>query len=736
MKQILFQLKNKNLLNVDEIEILMENFGKHRNLITNWAKKNLGQQVPKKYSPEIRQFALSLHFFSSKAYEYVRKEFNTILPHSRTLCKWYSHVNASPGFTEEALKTLTIKTKNSKHPIYCALLMDEMAIRQHLEYDGETYHGRVDLGNGLSSDSLEVAKECFVFMLVGVNEHWKLPIGYFLVSKLNSSQKVELVCHALDLIHDTGVRVISLTFDGCSSNCTMAQALGINYNMDNLITTYVFQKNNIDIPVEIILDPAHMIKLVRNAFAEKQQFLDYDDNIIDFNFIKELFLLQENECCHLANKIRKQHIFFFKNKMKVKLATQLLSQSVADALKFCQYNLNLNQFSKSDGTVKFIELFNNAFDICNSRSLKCIGNKKALCKDNFKEISDFTSKFTKYVQGLKVKENMKFIPVLESKRKTGFIGFILCLHSLLKLYSRLVEPGYLNHIPVYRLSQDHIELFFGSVRAMGGHNNNPTARQFRSAYKKLVIRQNNIGHFNTGNCIPLDHIDILHYSSSDPIKVINNSSNNNYDNIVDSEENSIIHNNFVSDHDYITCQNNYIYSDFSKEVIIYIAGFVAHKLTSVLRCEPCLIALCAVNKEDFLNSLITLKQKGGNKGGLSYPSADVISICFHTEKILKSYDYQNKAINKLFIQSKVLTHFINNSRIFESLKYHSSESNSPLSDHVVLLIKSITLTYVNLKIKFSLKSHNETPSLRMWYNKLTLFKGHIHIKSGALKCWF
>jgi len=67
-----------------------------------------------------------------------------------------------------------------------------------------------------------------------------------LISKLNSSQKVELVRHALDLIHVTDVRVISLTFDGCSSNCTMVQALGCNYNVDNLITTYIFQKNNID----------------------------------------------------------------------------------------------------------------------------------------------------------------------------------------------------------------------------------------------------------------------------------------------------------------------------------------------------------------------------------------------------------------------------------------------------------------------------------------------------------
>jgi len=45
MNKILLQLKNKNLLNIDEIVMLTENFGKHRNLFTNWAKKNLGQQI-------------------------------------------------------------------------------------------------------------------------------------------------------------------------------------------------------------------------------------------------------------------------------------------------------------------------------------------------------------------------------------------------------------------------------------------------------------------------------------------------------------------------------------------------------------------------------------------------------------------------------------------------------------------------------------------------------------------
>jgi len=96
-----------------------------------------------------------------------------------------------------------------------------------------------------------------------------------------------------------------------------------------------------------LFDPAHMEILVRNAFGEKK-FLDFDGKEIHFEYIKLLCCLQEKEGCHLANKLRKQHIFYFKQKMKVKLATQLLSQSVADALTFCKTSLKLNEFCNAD----------------------------------------------------------------------------------------------------------------------------------------------------------------------------------------------------------------------------------------------------------------------------------------------------------------------------------------------------------------------------------------------------
>eukprot|EP00102_Acyrthosiphon_pisum_P024286 XP_016661496.1 PREDICTED: uncharacterized protein LOC107884274 [Acyrthosiphon pisum] len=602
MKTIIQDLKKQNLIDEDTSVTLFESFGKHKELITNWSKKNTGKKISKKYSPTVRQFALSLHFFSAKAYDYMAA-------------------------------------------LYAALcIMHYAAIRQHLEYDGNKYYGRVDMGIGINNDSLEVAKECLVFLVVSVNESWKLPIAYFLARSLNSSQKSELIHHALHVLESTGVKIISLTFDGCSSNINTAQILGCTYNVETLNTSFTSGcENNPNIVT--LLDPAHMVKLVRNAFGEKKVFLDFEGKEINVEYIKLLCCLQEKEGCHLANKLRKQHIFYFKQKMKVKLATQLLSQSVADALKFCKNSLNLNEFCNADATIQFIELFNIAFDILNSRSINCIGYNKALCKENIESVILFTKKIKTYIKGLKVEDKPGiFVPVLHSSRKTG-------------------------------------------------------------------------------NCIPLEDIGILHYSSSDPVNVLNNNTPGfNYDAII-QEENLKSINSFILDHDYIGCHSNYSFSNFSKEVIIYISGFVVHKLTNVLKCDTNKDALCATDKECFLNSLITLKNKKGDNGGLIYPSNDVIDICSKTEKTLKQFNYTDKAVNKLKIQSEVLGHFLFNSNVFKQLKTHSSETRNPLTDHITLLIKSITSTYINLKINYNLKSHNETPSIRMWYNKLTIFKG-------------
>lgn len=89
---------------------------------------------------------LCLQFYSAKAYRYVRRTFAFALPHPSVIRKWYSTINGEPGFTDEAFKTL--KNKSEKENIVCALMVDEIAIKRHIEWDGKKFRGYVDLGTG------------------------------------------------------------------------------------------------------------------------------------------------------------------------------------------------------------------------------------------------------------------------------------------------------------------------------------------------------------------------------------------------------------------------------------------------------------------------------------------------------------------------------------------------------------------------------------------------------------
>ena len=143
-------------------------------------------KVKGKYSPEVRSFALTLHFYSPRAYEYVRGVCKNRLPAPRTLRSWYASVDGGPGCTSESLVAIKLKVdealaKNKK--IVCNLVMDEMAIRKHIHYDHiqKKYHGYVDFGNSYENENVEkdIAKEALVFLINAVNDRWKIPVAYF-----------------------------------------------------------------------------------------------------------------------------------------------------------------------------------------------------------------------------------------------------------------------------------------------------------------------------------------------------------------------------------------------------------------------------------------------------------------------------------------------------------------------------------------------------------------------------
>ena len=60
----------------------------------------------KSYSEEIRKFALTLYGYSKKSYNFVRESMDKCLPSESTIKNWLSKVDASAGFSTQALSQL------------------------------------------------------------------------------------------------------------------------------------------------------------------------------------------------------------------------------------------------------------------------------------------------------------------------------------------------------------------------------------------------------------------------------------------------------------------------------------------------------------------------------------------------------------------------------------------------------------------------------------------------------
>ncbi|CAB3982964.1 thap domain-containing 9 [Paramuricea clavata] len=284
-----------------------------------------------------------------------KKKKNPGLPHPSVISSWYTAVDGEPGFTKEALTALKAKVlagKRDGQEVLCALMLDEMSIRKHVQWDGKKYRGFVDLDTGIHDDSLPEATEALVFMAVSLNSNWKVPCGYFLVNGLTGEEKVNLTKDCLTKLHEVGVKVVSFTYDGPTTHQAMLKLLGARLSADNLQVYFPHPCDNNE-KIYVFLDACHMIKLVRNTMSDWKVMKDSDGNTIDWKFIEELHKLQETECLRLANKLRSAHVDWKPQKMKVNLAAQTLSSSVADAL---EYTVKKSEGKQFQGTNQKDEL--------------------------------------------------------------------------------------------------------------------------------------------------------------------------------------------------------------------------------------------------------------------------------------------------------------------------------------------------------------------------------------------
>ena len=193
-------------------------------------------------------------------------------------------------------------------------MLDAMAIRQQVMYDQHSGRlvGYVDLGGG--DESEEIAKEALVIMAVGLKSKWKAPLSFHFTKGLSAEAQCSLLCMCFDKLLECGMVIHAVTMDGHATNLGMCRLLGCSLVVENFKTWFSIPKQKE--PVWVLLDPCHMVKLLRNALEAMRGFKSPRGSIL-WEHISTLHKVQSTIGLRCANKLTDRHLYFYNQKMKV-----------------------------------------------------------------------------------------------------------------------------------------------------------------------------------------------------------------------------------------------------------------------------------------------------------------------------------------------------------------------------------------------------------------------------------
>lgn len=438
-----------------------------------------------------------------------------------------------------------------------------------------------------------------------------------------------------------------------------------------------------------IFDPPHMLKLVRNVLAKEQSFLDDENKLVQWKFF---VLLDEFRCkkdfnyCH---KLTKAHINFEKNKMNVRLATETLSNSVADALEHLM-TTGATEFAEAGPTIRFVRMFNDLFDTMNSRHKSMFDNnifKRPLYAENKRIIFDLFDRSCKYIDSLKVRHptSRRWIKVTSSDWKTGFKGFVINTKSIQSIYMDYVEnEKLLDWLPVFDMNQDRLECYFGKVRALNRQNDNPTAQQFSAAYRKLLCISD-IKLSNVSNCQ-----DVFYRSVASNILKVSSRKNEAIDQTNDLNEgldDDRLNEESEKLHSYVNQieENGHIFESLNKSSIVYVASKIEERLNGTeFYCEQCKNIFSKNGKVE--DKLLVSKK-------MQRPCKSTFEICKLCDLILMS---KKTEMFQDGLDFKIIYHLI--LREIGEMNLFANTDFSNHADHKYYVIRCVIDSFIRIKL--------------------------------------
>ena len=181
LNKIIGKLKEDSLLKPKVSEVLGDAFSNlSSELILNHYQNQDRSNRGHRYNADVKRFAMTLHFYGPKAYDYVRPILS--LPDPRAIRYWTSSVDCDAGFFLDVFEHLKKLAAGDPVNEDCCFMFDGMSIRQSIIFrkDKGRFEGFVDLGEGIvkcDEDDDTIAKEALIFLVKAMKAPWKYPVG-------------------------------------------------------------------------------------------------------------------------------------------------------------------------------------------------------------------------------------------------------------------------------------------------------------------------------------------------------------------------------------------------------------------------------------------------------------------------------------------------------------------------------------------------------------------------------
>ncbi|XP_066042693.1 DNA transposase THAP9 [Chamaea fasciata] len=676
------------------------------------------------YSPEMRQFACLLHLYHIKAYDHLRKILP--LPHPYSLTNWLSNNEAAAGFSSDIFLRLQEQVERGDEAYrYCAVLVQDVSLQKQQEWDPQTKRltGFVDLGAGiLDADEAPLASEAVILMAVGISSPWTAPLGYFLVNSTSGRFLAQLLRQAISKLNNVGIVVLAVTSGASAHGAETARALGIRTDPRRIRCTFQHPPGSAH-SITYFFDVCHALLLIRNALQCFQK-VEWLGDTVWWQHMVELAALQEQRVSKLCSPESDRAGSKGSYHLKVNLATLLFSEGVAEALEHLQ-KLGLASFQNCSGTVKFVRLMSSLCDVFYGRG-PC--GKEPLLAGNYTKISNLFDEAKSCFVNLTDSVGRY---VIKSKRKLGFLSFLLNAESLKWLSSNCTCPEGTpsHHLHTHAFSLGPLEQFLRALQQACGTSGSPTCAVFQAAYQKLLASCSLApgSPHSSGNGSPWD-------VSLSQRRALTLGS-------IRAQYHPAPARTLAPEYPYraglllaSSALSNAL-TDLSlyTQSLTCAAGWVAEQLALDLQCEACLASLFEADESGLKHRSVLYIKK---LGGVSLPSASVHHITSISEQVLSRYgkvEGANKSTElwHLSLEQKVFQELLGESPLFPTLTNHLFDRELSINNHYTVLVKEITRCYLNVRTNPAQQLNLKYPCRR---HKLKRLKGKHLFPSPLVSC--